>query len=79
MPVIPIPVFAVMVIAGTPVVAPLLIIVALIVMVAVTVVVKVMFFSITSVTAAIGVEIVMKAALLVRSGVLHLKNRLVPC
>jgi len=71
LPVIPVPVFTAMVIMGTPVVAPLSI------MIVVTV--KVMFFSIMSVTAAVGVEIVMKAALLlVHSGVLHLKNRLVP-
>lgn len=85
LPVIPVPVFAAMVIAGTPVVAPLSIIVALVVTlaVAVAVAVKGMFFSIASVTAAVGVGalevvIVTKAALLVRSGVLHLKNRLVP-
>jgi len=77
-PVVPIPVFTAMVVAGTPVVAPLSIVVALVVTlavvlvvtVAVAVTVEVVLFSVASITMAIRVGelevvVVTKAALLV--------------
>jgi hypothetical protein len=68
LPVVPVPVFAAMVVAGTPVVAPLSIVVVLVVAVAVAI--EVALFSVASVTVAVGVgalEVVFvtKAALLV--------------